>query len=91
MCAIQVLLLLFIITIFTGSPKVRAFISHGGLSSIHQCIYHAVPMVGIPVFGDQKDNFIRLDAKGMSLHLDLRTMTDRTLYDAINQVIYNRT
>ncbi|XP_033638168.1 UDP-glucuronosyltransferase 2C1-like isoform X2 [Asterias rubens] len=74
-----------------GSPKVRAFISHGGLSSIHQCIYHAVPMVGIPVFGDQKDNFIRLDAKGMSLHLDLRTMTDRTLYDAINQVIYNRT
>ena len=48
-------------------------------------------MVGIPVFSDQKDNFIRLDAKGMSLHLDLRTMTDRTLYDAINQVIYNRT
>ncbi|XP_071798767.1 UDP-glucuronosyltransferase 2C1-like isoform X2 [Asterias amurensis] len=74
-----------------GSPKVRAFISHGGLSSIHQCIYHAVPMVGIPVFGDQKDNFIRLDAKGMSLHLDIRTMTDRTLYDAIIQVIYNRT
>ncbi|XP_038050044.1 UDP-glucuronosyltransferase 2B20-like [Patiria miniata] len=74
-----------------GHPKTRAFISHGGLNSIHQCIYHAVPIVGIPVFGDQKDNFIRLGARGMSILLDIRRLSDRSIYDATVEVIYNKT
>ncbi|XP_022098653.1 UDP-glucuronosyltransferase 1-8-like isoform X2 [Acanthaster planci] len=74
-----------------GHPKTRAFISHGGLNSIHQCIYHAVPMVGIPVFGDQKDNFIRLGAKGMSVLLDIHQLTERSIYDATVEIIYNET
>ena len=68
----------------------RAFISHGGLSSIHQSIYHAVPMVGIPVFGDQKDNFIRLNAKGMAVLVDIRSLEERTIYEAVVEVIYNQ-
>ena len=68
----------------------RAFISHGGVNSIHQSIYHAVPMVGIPVFGDQKDNFIRLNAKGMAVLVDIRSLEERTIYEAVVEVIYNQ-
>ena len=79
------------VCLFSGHPKTKAFISHGGLNSIHQCIYHAVPIVGIPVFGDQKDNFIRLRAKGLAVMIDIRSLTDRTLYEATVEVIYNKT
>ncbi|XP_038050047.1 UDP-glucuronosyltransferase 2C1-like [Patiria miniata] len=74
-----------------GHQKTRAFISHGGLSSLHQCIYHAVPIVGIPVFGDQTDNVIRLRAKGMAVLVDIRRLTERSIYDAAVEVIYNET
>ncbi|OBS67815.1 hypothetical protein A6R68_03644, partial [Neotoma lepida] len=39
-----------------GHPKTRAFITHGGTNGIYEAIYHGIPVVGIPLFGDQFDN-----------------------------------
>lgn len=37
-------------------PKVRAFISHGGLLSTQEAVYHGVPMIVFPIFAEQDYN-----------------------------------
>ncbi len=70
-----------------GHPKTRAFITHGGTNGIYEAIYHGVPMVGIPMFGDQPDNMVHMKVKGAALIMDFNTMKTEDLKDAINTVI----
>ncbi|XP_026178449.1 UDP-glucuronosyltransferase 2A2 [Mastacembelus armatus] len=70
-----------------GHPKTRAFITHGGTNGIYEAIYHGVPMVGIPMFGDQPENLIHMKEKGMAVFLDFKSMKTEDLRDAINTVI----
>ncbi|XP_076126344.1 UDP-glucuronosyltransferase 3A1-like [Alosa pseudoharengus] len=50
-----------------GHPKVRLLVTHGGQNSLLQAVYHAVPVLGVPLFGDQFDNLVRVEAKGLGL------------------------
>ncbi|XP_038560681.1 UDP-glucuronosyltransferase 2A2-like [Micropterus salmoides] len=70
-----------------GHPKTRAFITHGGTNGIYEAIYHGVPMVGIPLFGDQPDNMIHMKAKGAAVTVDFNSMKTEDLRDAVNAVI----
>ncbi|XP_042107415.1 UDP-glucuronosyltransferase 2C1-like isoform X2 [Ovis aries] len=72
-----------------GHPKTRAFITHCGTNGIYEAIYHGVPMVGIPVFGDQHDNVVRMKAKGAAVEVDLQRMTSEDLLNALKAVINN--
>ncbi|XP_047236517.1 UDP-glucuronosyltransferase 2A2-like isoform X1 [Girardinichthys multiradiatus] len=73
-----------------GHPKTKAFITHGGTNGIYEAIYHGVPMVGIPMFGDQPDNMVHMEAKGAALTVSLNFMTTESLRDAVNTVINNK-
>lgn len=70
-----------------GHSNIKAFLSHGGLNSIFETMYHGVPVVGIPFFGDHYDTMTRVQAKGMGILLDWRTMTESELYEALVKVI----
>ncbi|XP_070583084.1 UDP-glucuronosyltransferase 2A1-like isoform X1 [Erythrolamprus reginae] len=72
-----------------GHPKTKAFITHGGTNGIYEAIYHAIPIIGIPIFADQSDNIIRMKAKGMGVELDIHTMKAEDLVNAVNTVIHN--
>ncbi|KAG5670631.1 hypothetical protein PVAND_000879 [Polypedilum vanderplanki] len=37
-------------------PNVKAYICHGGLLGTTEAVYEGVPVLGIPIFGDQKTN-----------------------------------
>lgn len=39
-----------------GHPKLQAFVSHGGLLSLHEAAYHAAPTLVLPVFCDHDGN-----------------------------------
>jgi len=39
-----------------GHPKLRAFVSHGGLLSLHEAAYHGAPTLVLPVFCDHDGN-----------------------------------
>ena len=72
-----------------GHPQTRAFITHCGTNGIYEAIYHGVPVVGIPLFGDQFDNIARVQAKGAAVQLDLLTMTSSDLLNALKAAINN--
>jgi glucuronosyltransferase len=50
-----------------GHPKTKAFITHGGAHGIYEAIHHGIPMVGIPLFGDQPANIAHMKAKGAAV------------------------
>ncbi|XP_027888530.1 UDP-glucuronosyltransferase 2C1-like isoform X4 [Xiphophorus couchianus] len=73
-----------------GHPKTKAFITHGGTNGIYEAIYHGVPMVGIPMFADQPDNMVHMEAKGAAVIQNLNFMTTESLRDAIKAVINDK-
>ena len=36
-----------------GHPATRVFLTHGGIHSLYEAVYHAVPMVVVPIGADQ--------------------------------------
>nr|CAD7571088.1 unnamed protein product [Timema californicum] len=71
-----------------GHPQTRVFFSHCGKQSVMEAVYHEVPIVAMPVFGDQIDVAGMLRAKGMGLVLDKQAPEEEIIH-ALNEVIYN--
>ena len=72
-----------------GHPKTKAFIAHGGTNGIYEAIYHGVPVVGIPLLGDQSDNLCHMKTKGAAVMLEFNKMESKDLKDALTEVINN--
>nr|XP_055041112.1 UDP-glucuronosyltransferase-like isoform X5 [Misgurnus anguillicaudatus] len=72
-----------------GHPKAKAFITHGGTHGIYEGICNGVPMVMLPLFGDQNDNVHRVASRGVGVILDIHEITSEALVDALNTVITN--
>ncbi|KAI8432034.1 hypothetical protein MSG28_004553 [Choristoneura fumiferana] len=70
-----------------GHPKIKAFVTHGGLLSMFETVYHGVPIVTIPVFCDHDANALKAEVDGYAKKLELRHITSEKLYDAIKEVI----
>lgn len=70
-----------------GHANTRAFLSHGGLNSIYEAMYHGVPVVGVPLFGDHYDTMTRVAAKGMGIMLHWKSMSQEELHAALTAVI----
>ncbi|XP_046585156.1 2-hydroxyacylsphingosine 1-beta-galactosyltransferase-like [Haliotis rubra] len=73
-----------------GHPKVRLFLNHGGISGVMEAIYHGIPMVAIPIFGDQFDIVARIVAKGMGLRIDVTNITKASILSSVQQVLGDR-
>uniref|UniRef100_V5H0N4 UDP-glucuronosyltransferase n=1 Tax=Anoplophora glabripennis TaxID=217634 RepID=V5H0N4_ANOGL len=67
-----------------------AFVTHGGLLSVTEAVFHGVPMVGIPIFGDQRMNVARCVRKGIAVHLPFQELTAFNLHQALVKVLENR-
>ncbi|KAI3372718.1 hypothetical protein L3Q82_023179 [Scortum barcoo] len=70
-----------------GHKKVCLFITHGGQNSLLQAVYHAVPVLAIPLFGDQFDNVVRAERKGLGLTIKPTHMTRDLLSSTIQTLI----
>ncbi|XP_013375352.1 PREDICTED: UDP-glucuronosyltransferase 1-1 isoform X8 [Chinchilla lanigera] len=73
-----------------GHPKTRAFITHAGSHGIYEGICNGVPMVMMPLFGDQMDNAKRMETRGAGVNLNVLEMTADDLEDALKKVIYDK-
>ncbi|KAG6460585.1 UDP-glucosyltransferase 2 [Manduca sexta] len=68
-------------------PKIKLFITQGGLQSTDEAITAGVPMVTIPMLGDQWFNAERQVYHKIAIQLNLHTMTEDIFKNAINTII----
>lgn len=67
--------------------NVKLFITHGGLNSIQEAIDREVPMVAIPFSYDQPANANEIVHKGVAMALDLNSLTEESLRNAIHEMM----
>ncbi|XP_036110053.1 UDP-glucuronosyltransferase 1A1-like isoform X1 [Molossus molossus] len=73
-----------------GHPKTRAFITHSGSHGIYEGICNGVPMVMLPLFGDQMDNAKHMETRGAGVSLNVLEMTSEDLENALKAVIHDK-
>lgn len=78
---------IYTIYIFTVHPKVKLFISHGGMSGVYEAVDGGVPVLGIPLFYDQPRNIEHLVRAGMAISVELLSVTRKKLFDSISELI----
>ncbi|CAK1594070.1 unnamed protein product [Parnassius mnemosyne] len=68
-------------------PNCVLFITHGGFLSSTETIHFGVPIIGIPVYGDQFNNINRAVAKGYAKRVDLTYSLADDLKVAIDDIL----
>ncbi|KAM9322311.1 UDP-glucuronosyltransferase-like [Pholidichthys leucotaenia] len=71
-------------------PGARAFITHAGSHGLFEGLCHSVPMVMMPLDGDQPDNAEKMAFRGAGVVLNIHTVTAESLLQALNEVINDR-
>ncbi|XP_075040421.1 UDP-glucuronosyltransferase 3A1-like [Mixophyes fleayi] len=73
-----------------GHPKVRLLVTHGGMNSLMEAVYHGVPVLGIPLFGDQYENMVRIKAKNMGTSIPPEQLKSENFAQTILEIIQNK-
>ncbi|XP_068127946.1 UDP-glucuronosyltransferase 3A1-like [Hyperolius riggenbachi] len=73
-----------------GHPKVRLLVTHGGINSLHEAVYHGVPVLGIPLFGDQYENLVRVEARGLGTFIPPDQLKAENFASMIQHVIEDK-
>lgn len=72
---------------FSGHPNIKAFVTQGGLQSFDEAMIGGVPLVGIPMLGDQWYNVERYASLRIGVALLMEELTEDILVNAVNTVI----
>ena len=86
-----ILLFVGLIHWFSGDSRLRLFISHGGLLSTLESAYHGAPVLGMPVFLDQKPNMKMLQIEKAGKMIQWHELTARRLKDTIHFLMTDKT
>ncbi|XP_069690476.1 UDP-glycosyltransferase UGT5-like isoform X1 [Periplaneta americana] len=70
-------------------PNVLLFVTHGGLLSSQEAITRGIPIVGIPIFGDQKHNVARAVSFGIGIRLDFNNISEHSVSWALREGLEN--
>ncbi|XP_016656348.1 UDP-glucuronosyltransferase 2B13 isoform X2 [Acyrthosiphon pisum] len=68
-------------------PNLKLFISHGGISGVYEAVDAGVPIIGFPFFYDQPRNIDNLVDAGMAISMDLFSVTNDTVLNAILAIV----
>ncbi|XP_063221123.1 UDP-glycosyltransferase UGT5-like isoform X1 [Bacillus rossius redtenbacheri] len=70
-------------------PNTKLFITHGGLLSNQEAVYHGKTLLGIPILGDQRLNMRNTVRLGYGLILEMSNITDTSVEWALNEALNN--
>ncbi|CAG9853604.1 unnamed protein product [Phyllotreta striolata] len=68
-------------------PNLKLFVTHGGLLSNFESVYNSVPVLVLPVFGDQKFNAAKIQNDGYGLFILFKDLTEQNFYEAMEKLL----
>ncbi|KHJ92184.1 hypothetical protein OESDEN_07934 [Oesophagostomum dentatum] len=70
-------------------PKTIAFITHGGYNSFQEAVVAGVPLISIPLIGDQSKNALLAEHHGFSILIHKEQLSEELLYYALKEITSN--
>ncbi|XP_020810429.1 UDP-glucuronosyltransferase 2B17 [Drosophila serrata] len=70
-------------------PNIKLFITHAGKGGVTEAQYHGIPMLALPVFGDQPSNAAAVVEQGFGLTQSLLTLEEKSFHEGIREVLEN--
>ncbi|KAJ1365479.1 hypothetical protein KIN20_025792 [Parelaphostrongylus tenuis] len=77
-------------TALLAHPKTMAFISHGGFNSLQEAIVAGVPLVTLPLFGDQPRNAKLAERHGIAVNLRKDNITVEAIVNALQKLFSDK-
>uniref|UniRef100_A0A183DCD1 glucuronosyltransferase n=1 Tax=Gongylonema pulchrum TaxID=637853 RepID=A0A183DCD1_9BILA len=74
--------------VLSGHPNLRAFISHCGQNSLTESAHAGVPLICIPLFGDQMRNAKTAEKRQTVVLLHKHEISKEMLISALNEILY---
>ncbi|KAJ9584764.1 hypothetical protein L9F63_020893, partial [Diploptera punctata] len=68
-------------------PNLKIFMTHCGVSSLQEIMHVGIPVIVIPIFGDQVHNCKKLEEEGAGVILDYDYITVESITSAIQEVL----
>ena len=68
-------------------PNVKLFMTHGGLLGTTEALVEGVPVLGIPVFGDQRMNLNLATLRGYAKTIKFEELSEECLSKALNLIL----
>lgn len=68
-------------------PSLKAFISHAGMLSTHEALWHGKPVIGMPFFVDQHRNLQKLVTVNVASKVEFRELSVESFKSAIAKVV----
>lgn len=70
-------------------PNVKVFITHGGKQGTTEAFLEGIPLLGIPVYGDQMMNLAQAEQKGYAINIPFRNITEENLLSGLTELLTN--
>lgn len=71
-------------------PNLKLFVTHGGLLGTTEALIEGVPLLGFPIFGDQKMNMAKAVERGYGLQIYFNDLTEESISRALNQLLSSK-
>ena len=70
-----------------GHPKTKVFVTHCGMNGMYEGAFHGVPMLAVPLLGDQLDNAQKIVSAGLAIRLSKDMLREDDIVEAVEQLI----
>jgi len=79
----------YIYFFFTAHPNVKLFISHGGLLGTTEAVHEGVPILSMPILGDQVTNIKSVVRRGAAEMMNYEDLNEDEMYVKITSMLTN--
>lgn len=73
--------------LFTAHPKTLAFMSHAGMGGTTEAIHYGVPMIAMPILGDQPANAASVEESGLGVQIQVHELNKDNLLAAFKKIL----
>lgn len=71
-------------------PNTKLFVTHCGNGGQYEALYHGVPMLGLPLFGDQHGNCKLMASRGFGECLNFCDFTEKDFEQLVHTILTNK-